>query len=125
MARCENSIPNDTRINCFNIMYVIHVCVIRSCIVLNCVYNLRVFYISVEQMAVLFLKLQGNQSSDRRCGQALIIRDMDSLPRSISQCIRSHVVLFDMKMCYLTWAGLVAAQTHFHEENLHHVVDDS
>ena len=62
---------------------------------------------------------------NRRCGQTLIIRYMDSLPRSISQCIRSRVVLFDMNMCYLTWAGLAAAQTHFHEENLHPAVDDS
>ena len=62
---------------------------------------------------------------NRRCGQTLIIRDMDRLPRSISQCIRSHVVLFDMKMCYLTWAGLAAAQIDLHEENLHHAVDDS
>ena len=69
-------------------MYVkTYMCVIRSCIVLNVVYNLRILFdISVEQMAV-----------NRRCGQTLIIRDMDSLPRSISQCIRSHVVLFDMK----------------------------
>ena len=52
-------------------------------------------------------------------------RDMDSFPSSISQCIRSHVVLFDMNMCYLTWAGLAAAHTNLHEENLHHFVDDS
>ena len=38
---------------------------------------------------------------------------------------RSHVVLFDMNMCYLTWAGLAAAHTNLHEENLHHFVDDS
>ena len=60
-----------------------------------------------------------------RCGQTLIIRDMDILPRSISQCISSHFVLFDMNMCYLTWAGFAAVQTHFHEENLHHAVNDS
>ena len=34
-------------------------------------------------------------------------------------------MLFDMKMCYLTWAGLAAAHTNLHDENLDHSVDDS
>ena len=74
-------------------------------------------------MAVPFMKLQGNPTSEQTLRSDIWIGIR--FPSSISQCIRSHVVLFDMNMCYLTWAGFAAAHTNLPEENLHHFVDDS
>ena len=74
-------------------------------------------------MAVPFMKLQGNPTSEQTLRSEIWI----AFPvqyHSASE-VTSHVVLFDMNMCYLTWAGLAAAHTNLHEENLHHFVDDS
>ena len=115
-----------------NIMYVIRPIILYFRIQMhgtlaieNCVYNVLLFLFIVQLSRWLFRSwsCKGTQPVNRRWDTA--VRDMDTFPSSISQCIRSHVVLFDMKMCYLTWAGLAAAHTNLHEENLHHFVNDS
>ena len=97
-----------------NIMYVI-----RVSLVVALSYNL-VFQNSNAWYA-------GHLKLCLQCSSFFVHSSVEQMavPSSISQCIRSHVVLFDMNMCYLTWAGLAAAHTNLHEENLHHFFDDS
>ena len=68
-------------------------------------------------MAVPFMKLQGNPTSEQTLRSEIWI----AFP--VQYHSASEVI--DMNMCYLTWAGLAAAHTNLHEENLHHFVDDS